>query len=173
MTPTCFCDHIAGDEWADFIGINTVTRPVMVKLYHAKHGARSLSAAAFHDSVGQAIKNLGRMALPSEAMPAKYASWETAYRGGGALTAIPRMIRGGGRLEIEHEIDEVRNAPDLLRRVFIVTSSLSRTQVETAFTAAAEGEPPSAHFVQLYWLLMSYFSACAEIGAIGYVICQP
>ena len=166
------CDDL-GDEWADFIGISTVTHPPMVSFYHAKHGERSLSAAAFHDSVGQAIKNLGRMALPTEAMPAKYVSWETPYRGAGAVTAIPRMIRGGERLEIEHKIQEVRNAPDLLKRVFIVTSSLSRAQVEAAFGAAAAGEPPSAHFVQLYWLLMSYFSACAEIGVIGYVICQP
>jgi hypothetical protein len=83
------------------------------------------------------------------------------------------MIRGGGRLEIDHSIQEVRSAPDLLKRVFIVTSSLSRAQVEVAFTTATAGQPPSAHFVQLYWLLMSYFSACAEIGAIGYVVCQP
>jgi len=166
------CDDL-GDEWADFIGISTATRPVMVSFYHAKHGERSLSASAFHDSVGQAIKNLGRMALPSEAMPAKYASWESPYRNDGAITAIPRMIRGGGRLEIEEKIQEVHSAPDLFKRVFIVTSSLSRTQVEEAFTTAAAGEPPSAHFVQLYWLLMSYFSACSEIGANGYIVCQP
>jgi hypothetical protein len=166
------CDDL-GDEWADFIGISTVTHPEMVSFYHAKHGARSLSAAAFHDSVGQAIKNLGRMTLPSEAMQAKYASWEAPYRGLGAITAIPRIIRGGGRVEIEQKIRKVGSAPDLLKRVFIVTSSLSRAEVETAFTAAAAGEPPSAHFVQLYWLLMSYFSACAEIGAVGYVVCQP
>ena len=166
------CDDL-GDEWADFIGINTVTRPVMVSFYHAKHGARSLSAAAFHDSVGQAIKNLGRMALPSESMSAKYALWEMSYRGSGAATAISRMIRGGGRPEIEEKIQEVRSAPDLVKRVFIVTSSLSRAQVESAFTDAAAGEPPLPHFVQLYWLLMSYFSACTEIGAIGYVVCQP
>jgi hypothetical protein len=113
------------------------------------------------------------MTLPSEAMQAKYASWEAPYRGLGAITAIPRIIRGGGRVEIEQKIRKVGSAPDLLKRVFIVTSSLSRAEVETAFTAAAAGEPPSAHFVQLYWLLMSYFSACAEIGAVGYVVCQP
>lgn len=90
------CDDL-GDEWADFIGISTVTHPEMVSFYHAKHGARSLSAAAFHDSVGQAIKNLGRMTLPSEAMEAKYASWDAPYRGAGAITGIPRIIRGGGR----------------------------------------------------------------------------
>jgi hypothetical protein len=166
------CDDL-GDEWADFIGVSTITRPAMVSFYHAKHGQRSLSASAFHDSVGQAIKNLGRMVLPSDAMAAKYASWETPYQGAGAVTAIPRMIRGGRRAEIEHKIQETRSAPDLLKRVFIVTSSLSRAQVEAVFTVAAAGQAPPAHFVQLYWLLMSYFSACAEIGTIGYVVCQP
>jgi len=28
------------------------------------------------------------------------------------------------------------------------------------------------HIVQLYWLLMSFFSACAEVGAYPYVVCQ-
>ena len=108
-----------------------------------------------------------------EAMEAKYVYWETPYRAAGAVTAIRRMIRGGGRLEIERRIEEVRYAPDLLKRVYIVTSSLSRAQVEAAFTAAAAGEPPPGHLVQLYWLLMSYFSACAEVNVIGYVLCQP
>jgi hypothetical protein len=165
------CDDL-GDEWADFIGIRTASRPAMVSFYHAKHGRRSLGASAFHEAVGQAQKNLGRMALPADVMAAKYAFWETNYRGG-AETAIPRIVRGGGRVEIERGVEEARSAPDLVKRVFIVTSSLSRNDVETAFAAAALGEPPPAHFVQLYWLLTSYFSACTEVGAIGYVVCQP
>lgn len=171
-TEVLLCDDL-GDEWADFISINARTNPAMISFYHAKHGNRSLSAAAFHDSVGQAIKNLGRMAMPSNAMPAKYASWEAPYRNDGAETAIARIIRGGGRLEVERSVELARTAPDLVKRVFIVTSSLSRGQVEAAFADAAAGRPPTPHFVQLYWLLMSFFSACAEIGAIGYVTCQP
>jgi hypothetical protein len=50
----------------DFIDISTATSLAMVSLYHAKHGRRALSASGFHESVGQAIKNLGRMTLPSE-----------------------------------------------------------------------------------------------------------
>lgn len=166
------CDDL-GDEWADFIGISTLANPTMVSFYHAKHGNRSLSASAFHDSVGQAIKNLGRMALSADAMPAKYESWGAVYRNGGVVTAIPRIVRGGNLEDIELKLGEVRDAPDLVRRVFIVTSSLSRAQVEEAFQAAAAGHRPSPHFVQLYWLLQSYFSACTEIGATGYVVCQP
>ena len=41
------------------------------------------------------------------------------------------------------------------------------------YARAADVQPVRPHFVQLYWILMGFFSACAEIGAIGYVVCQP
>lgn len=166
------CDDL-GDEWADFIGVTTVGSPTMISFYHAKHGAQSLSASAFHDSVGQAIKNLGRMTLPPEMLEAKLASWDDFYRNAGVQTQIARMVRGGVRDEIAAKLETVRLAPDAFRRVFIVTSSLSRAQVEAVLAAAAQGVQPSPHFVQLYWLLMSYFSACVEMGVRGYVVCRP
>lgn len=166
------CDDL-GDEWADFIGVTTVGSPTMISFYHAKHGAQSLSASAFHDSVGQAIKNLGRMTLPEEMLEAKLNSWDDFYRNAGVQTQIARMIRGGTRDEIAAKLEAVRAAPDAFRRVFIVTSSLSRGQVETMLAEAAQGVQPSPHFVQLYWLLMSYFSACVEMGVRGYVVCRP
>jgi hypothetical protein len=41
---------------------------------------------------------------------------------------------------------------------------------ERAFADIKSGKRPTAHFVQLYWLLASFFSTCAEVGAAGYVI---
>jgi hypothetical protein len=52
------CDDL-GDEWADFIGLNTKGAPPMITFYHAKHGKLSLGAGPFHISVSQAEKNLG------------------------------------------------------------------------------------------------------------------
>lgn len=166
------CDDL-GDEWADFIGISTQSSPTMISFYHAKHGNPSLSASAFHDSVGQAIKNLGRMSLPADMLPGKLAGWNDRYRNNGVQTDIARIIRGGTPQEIAGKLDAVRAAPDALQRVFIVTSSLSRAQVEGVLAAAVQGTTPSPHFVQLYWLLMSYFSACIEMGVRGYVVCRP
>jgi hypothetical protein len=166
------CDDL-GDEWADFIAIGTESDPPTVSFYHAKHGEQSLSASAFHESVGQAIKNLGRMTLPQGAMPPKYTAWDRTYAGPRVRTSISRIVRGGTREAVETRIDSVRVAPDLLRRAFIVTSSLSRTAVARVFDEACAGIAPSPHFVQLYWLLMSYFSACTEVGVTGYVICRP
>ena len=165
------CDDLS-DEWADFIGIRSNGSPASVNFYHAKGGDISLSASAFHDAVGQAIKNLGRMSLPAVDMPRKLNLWSAPYRNG-ATTAISRLVRGGTLADIKNGINRVRSAPDTVRHVFIVTSSLSRNQVEVTFQSAAAGTPPPPYFVQLYWLLMSYFSACAEIGAVGFVVCRP
>jgi len=166
------CDDL-GDEWADFIGVSTHSSPTRISFYHAKHGNQSLSASAFHESVGQAIKNLGRMGLPADRLPNKMAGWANRYRNNGVQTDIARMIRGGTPQEIFEKLEAVRAAPDALQRVYIVTSSLSRAQIGGVLADVVQGTAPSPHFVQLYWLLMSYFSACAEMGIRGYVVCRP
>ncbi|HET6409604.1 MAG TPA: hypothetical protein VFG14_17080, partial [Chthoniobacteraceae bacterium] len=120
------CDDLT-DEWADFIGLSTESNPPTVSFYHAKHGNPSLGASPFHDAVGQALKNLGRMALEPDTMPAKYASWRQPYRNGNAVTAIPRVMRS--EADLEGDFAAVAAAPDHLKRVFIVTSSLSRAAV--------------------------------------------
>lgn len=167
-----FCDDL-GDEWADFIGLTTAAGRAAVSFYHAKHGPLSLGASPFHEAVGQALKNLGNMALPSERMAAKLDGWQGAYRNDGVQTSIARIMRGGLRADIDLALADLRLAPDLVKRVYIVTSSLSRAQVASVFENASAGHPPSAHFVQLYWLLTNYFSACQEVGATGFVVCRP
>jgi hypothetical protein len=94
------CDDL-GYEWADFIAVNSVSSPPTVSFYHAKHGEESLSASAFQDSVGQAIKNLGRMTLPAGEMQGKYPGWARKYAGPGVRTSIARIIGSGTRQEVE------------------------------------------------------------------------
>ncbi|MCW2355273.1 MULTISPECIES: hypothetical protein [Bradyrhizobium] len=165
------CDDL-GDEWADYIGLNNSSSPPRITFYHAKHGPLSLGAGPFHISVSQAIKNLQRMSLPPESMEAKIRGWDNKYvSGSGVKTRIKRIVRGDAD-ELMNEFAQVRLAPDAIRRVFIVTSSLSRGAVEEALKEVAAGQAPDPYFVQLYWLLMSFFSACTEMNAHGYVICQ-
>lgn len=54
-----------------------------------------------------------------------------------------------------------------MKRIYIVTSSPSRSHVAQMFTNATNGTLPPAHFVQCYWLLTTYFAVCLETGAIG------
>jgi len=164
------CDDL-NDEWADFIGFRTDPASPRVTFYHAKHGDLTLGAGAFHVSVSQAIKNLGNLALPASAMTQKFALWNRFYRNNGVTTRIHRTCRGT-RAESIAAVDFCRNAPHIFKRVAIVTSSLSKRAVEQAFQDIAAGRPASPYFIQLYWLLSSFFAACTEVGAFGCVICQ-
>jgi hypothetical protein len=168
---TLVCDDL-GDEWADFIGLNDLGDIPILSFYHAKHGNLSLGASPFHVAVSQAIKNLGRLALPAEVMDRKIASWAADYSNDGVQTHIPRVLRGGDAAALSQSFREARLAPGLVKRVCIVTSSLSRQQVTEALEGIRLGHAPEAHFVQLYWLLLSFFSACAEVGAVGTIVCQ-
>lgn len=166
------CDDL-GNEWADFVGISNASSPPRISFYHAKYGGLSIGATPFHESVSQAIKNLGNMSFPQLAMPDKIQLWSQHYiSGNGVETSISRTLRTAGA-GLTQQFNEIRLAPDAIRRVFIVTSSLSLRAVQTALAGIAEGNRPNPYFVQLYWLLMSYFSACAEMNAHGYVVCRP
>jgi hypothetical protein len=164
------CDDL-GTEWADFIGINGQARPKTISFYHAKHGDLSLGASPFHVAVSQALKNLGRMTLAAEAIEAKLPIWSNTYSNDNVQTSILRFLRGDAAT-LQLMAEDTRQSPDTIRRVFIVTSSLSLRELEQTLTDISAGVAPKPHFVQLYWLLTSYFSACAEVGAYAYVVCQ-
>lgn len=166
------CDDL-GDEWADFIGVSTGAEPQRISFYHAKHGARSLSASAFHDAIGQGIKNLGRMSMAGPAMEGKFAGWADRYGADGVQTAIDRLVRGGPMPVARDSIEHVASGLGTIHRVVLLTSSLSRADVEAQFATLAAGGAVRPNFVQLYWLLKGFFSACAEVGVYGSVICRP
>jgi hypothetical protein len=165
------CDDL-GDEWADFIGLANSSSPPRITFYHAKHGPLSLGATPFHEAVGQALKNLRRMTLPAEAMGGKINGWQNTYiSGNGVQTAIPRIVKGDAA-HLAGEFDRARSAPDVIRRVMIVTSSLSKGAVTQALARIRAGQKADPYFVQLYWLLLSFFSACTDMNAFGYVVCR-
>jgi hypothetical protein len=163
------CDDL-GDEWADFIGVNDDSQPKTISFYHAKHGAVTLGASSLHIAVSQAIKNLGHLNPAADEIATKREKWEARYTNANVETNIQR-IRGGAEV-FREKLTNTLLSPDTIRRVFIVTSSLSRSQLQQQFADIQAGNAPPAHFVQLYWLLMSFFSACSEVNANGYVLCQ-
>lgn len=165
------CDDL-GDEWADFIGIREDGGVTHVSFYHAKHGDLSLGAGPFHVAVSQAIKNLANMSFPEERMAAKVLGWGNTYNAPGHATQIPRTIRSNVP-DLLDAVTRARAAPEALRRATIVTSSLSKQAVEEAFVDIQNGQRPSPSFIQLYWLLQSFFSACTEVGATGSIVCRP
>ncbi|KQT48592.1 hypothetical protein ASG47_07060 [Devosia sp. Leaf420] len=165
------CDDL-GDEWADFIGVKEEAGLTQVCFYHAKHGALSLGAGPFHVSVSQATKNLGNMTFPEERLETKLQTWGALYVAPNQDTQISRTIRSNAP-DLAAALSRTRTAPDVMRRAVIVTSSVSKQAVADTFAAIQNGHKPSPSFVQLYWLLQSFFSACTEVGATGSIVCQP
>ena len=164
------CDDL-GDEWADFIGLREDGGVTHVSFYHAKHGDLSLGASPFHVAVSQAIKNLANMSFPEDRVAQKVLGWGDTYNAPGHATQIPRTIRSNAP-DLLEAVTRARTAPEALRRATIVTSSLSKQAVEEAFADIQNGQRPSPSFVQLYWLLQSFFSACTEVGAVGSIVCR-
>jgi hypothetical protein len=165
------CDDL-GDEWADFIVVNVHVQPKVVAFYHAKHGDLSLGASPFHVSVSQAIKNLQHLRLDASAADAKRGKWQSNYNNDGVQTQISRIFNGTFQ-DLRDALEQTARSPDTIRRVVIVTDSLSHQEVVQVLAEARAGTRPSAHFVQLFSLLMGFFSACAEVGAYPAVVCRP
>lgn len=165
------CDDL-DDEWADFIGLRTDGTLTQITFYHAKAGDLSLGAGQFHIAVSQALKNLGNMTFPAERMNAKVQRWSNLYNNEGHATQISRTIRSNTP-HLGEAIAQARSAPEAIRRAVIVTSSLSKQAVTNVLNNAQNGVRLRPSFVQMYWLLQSFFSDCAEAGVSGSIVCRP
>ncbi|MER8976275.1 hypothetical protein NKI18_27890, partial [Mesorhizobium sp. M0800] len=51
--------------------------------------------------------------------------------------------------------------------------SPNRDQLNKLMGPDPSGGRPDPYFVQLYWLVLSYISACSDMNAFGYVMCRP
>ena len=119
------------------------------------------------------IKHQARLAgAPAKSEEQKVLGWGNTYNAPGHATQIPRTIRSNVP-ELLQAVTRARTAPEALRRATIVTSSLSKQAVEQVFTDIQNGQRPPPSFIQLYWLLQSFFSACSEVGATGSIVCRP
>ncbi len=162
------CDDL-GDEWADYIGIRPADH--RVTLYHAKHGDKTTSASAFHEVVGQAIKNLGRLEVVEEDLEKKARVWKGKWKA--KACGIARMRRGKGASSFIKAYLEASASPSEIKRVAIVTSFASKKDIQAILADAAAGNATKAHETQLIWLLVSFVSACRDRGAEPVVFCQP
>jgi hypothetical protein len=159
------CDDM-GTEWADFIAVSSSRHEVT--FYHCKGGKADVGASGLHELVSQATKNLGYLT----ASEAELFTREEKWSGNWKKTAIARLVRGSSVSCFIDAFAKAVAAPQATRRVVLVTSSLSRSAVSTAFTNLSGGvaKPEPLHVL---WLLWSFVDQCRNVGATPEVVCRP
>jgi hypothetical protein len=168
MSAYLVCDDL-GDEWADYIAVDTTSNPPRLQFIHCKHKAESSSASDLQEPIGQAVKNLSRMSIGSTEFGEKTDNkWTRNY----SVTDIARIRRGKSTLEVKEAFDSVLADPNTERSVILVLSSISLQHIKEQFTLLKAGNA-RPHVSQLLWILSWFVSACREHGVRPHIMCQP
>ncbi len=163
------CDDL-GDEWADYIAVDTTSTPRRLQFIHCKHGKKTTSSASgLQEPIGQAVKNLSRMFRGLDFFTPKIVGkWSQKY----SKYQIPRIRRGASAADLKAALTTVLGDPNTERSVILVLSSLSLKKLREAFNDLKAGTA-KPHVSQLLWILSSLISACREHGVRPHIICQP
>jgi hypothetical protein len=162
------CDDL-GDEWADYICLDSTAARSRLQFIHCKHGDKSSSASALQEPIGQAVKNLSRMYRGSAEFASKIDNkWTLKY----STTNIERIRRGAKAADLKKAFNAVLNDPNTERSVILVLSGLSIKQLRNEFDALTKGTA-RPHVSQLLWLLAGFMGACREHGVRAEIVCQP
>jgi hypothetical protein len=83
-----------------------------------------------------------------------------------------RLQRGAAVVDFIAAFAKAVAAPQAIRRVTLVTSSLSKAAVAAAFDEIG-AEPPKAEVLHVLWLLSAFVDQCRSIGAVPEIVCRP
>ncbi|WP_432666790.1 hypothetical protein R9X47_10545 [Wukongibacter baidiensis] len=164
------CDDLS-NEWADFISVENDS----VSFYHAKSkGADGLSATAFQDVVGQALKNLSFFTPSIEQWESKKELWSKKYRNDNVQTQINRLRKGVTVEEsIENYIKKV-SEPNVRKRVNIVINFISKERLFlNLYKLRNTGEcTKKTQIIQILWFISSLINGCNELGIDVHIHCR-
>jgi hypothetical protein len=132
-----------------------------------------VSASAFHEVCGQAVKNLGVLNPQWNGELKNSQSWSRPWKLKGVGKAIPRVRVNTTSSTGQHlwrEIHKVVRHPAAAREVWIVMGDgLSRQ----AFERERLKTKPKGPVIQFIYLLYSTWSSISAIGGVFKVFCRP
>lgn len=171
---TAGCDFLLctdmGTEIADFI----MATPERVALVHAKAAKGSkLSASAFQEVCGQAVKNAHYLQpLANEQPPTS--TWGNLWRSPHVKGTTRRLRTPDGPKSGSALWTNVRRRivdPAVSREVWIVAgATLSKAELEKQASLKAPTRPEA---LQIFMLLMSTWSSVSQLGARLRIFCSP
>jgi hypothetical protein len=166
------CDDL-GNELADFIAVQL--NPPRIALIHAKYKEASdqVSASAFHEVCGQALKNLSVLNPQWDGKLKNSQNWSNAWTlpDVGVVNSRTRVNSTGltGQ-RLWQAIHKVVRHPAATREVWIVMGDGMSRQ---AFERERLRPKPRGQVIQFIYLLHSTWSSVSAIGGLFKVFCRP
>lgn len=161
-------DHLIlddlGYEVGDYIGVKNMKK---VQLFHCKAADRMLSASAFQEVVGQALKNLNFFSQ-IDAIGAKAKLWRKNY----PSTSISR-VRTADKVHFEKDMKAALSAPNCDKEIYLIVNFLSLSLLRAQLNNVRAGRAAQKAAVPLLWLLSSLKNSCMERGIKIYIYCKP
>lgn len=158
------CDDM-GYECADHI----VLSDNKISFIHSKgKGETSLSASAFQEVVGQALKNIGNMRYMDVAY--KVNSWRGRHFPNSSID----VCREGDLDTFEESYRKTLIAPNGIKEVCLAVDFVSKSELRNAFEALRDGRPlRQKHAVsQMIWLISSFISSCKDADMQCRILCR-
>ena len=159
------CDDM-GHECADHI----VLSENKISFIHSKgKGHAALSASAFQEVIGQALKNLGNMRYMDVAD--KVDHWRGKYFQNNTNINVCRL----GNLDtFKDAYNRILIAPNGIKEVCLAVDFVSKSALRDAFVALREDRPlQQKHAVsQMIWLLSAFISSCKDADMQCRILCR-
>lgn len=164
------CDDL-GTEAGDFIGYSASdeNRACFIAAKW-KPGEPGAGASPLYDIVAQTIKNLGYLKNDGDAIPGKPGKFDGSWTiNNSSKGTVPRTRKGPASRTFRKVFAEVRARASTKRETWLVLGGglLSKQKVEMNFRK----KTPSAHTLQLFYLLLGLYSTCQSVGVQPKVFC--
>lgn len=166
-----FLDDL-GDEWGDFIMLNENR----LSFIHAKHGTSRMSASAFQEVVGQALKNIGNFNPTIDRIDGhKRRSWSSVYSIDDVRTRINRLRIGDN---LDNGISTYKTLllnPNVKREIILVIDFISKENLQRNLERLqnAEAFAERNQVIQILWIISGLINCCIENGIDIYIHCRP
>ncbi len=163
--PALVCDDLA-TEVGDFIGVDSDQSYPRVVFVVAKHksGKPGVSASAFYDVSGQALKNLAYLKSDGQEVPGSPTKFDQNWTLSeeNKTDKVPRKRAGPGSIAFRKLLASTTRTPGTERAIWLVCAGgmLSKAALEREFRRTK----PQAHVLQFYHLVVSAYSACQSVG---------
>lgn len=158
------CDDM-GYECADHIVLSNNK----ISFIHSKgKGKASLSASAFQEVVGQALKNIGNMRYMD--VKSKVNNW----RGNHFPNSNINVCRLGNLDTFEDMYKKILVAPNGIKEVCLAVDFVSKSELQTAFEALRDGRPLQQRNAvsQMIWFLSAFISSCKDADMQCRILCR-